>query len=49
MNKQNVVFTHKRECRNCRALINRGFMHIANRYLTYFFCDEDCYNKEYNQ
>lgn len=46
MNKQ-CVFSSQKECHYCKGIINKGVMHIANRYLTYFFCDQQCFDNEY--
>jgi ribosomal protein L24E len=47
MNKEHCIFTNQRECHYCKAIIQKGFMHIPNRYLTYYFCDEKCFELEY--
>ena len=49
MNKEKCHFPEKRQCLNCRKIISNGFIHYVNRYLTYYFCDEICFNDNYGQ
>lgn len=46
-NKENVKFKHKMICYNCNEWIESGMYHIVNRYLTYYFCNRDCYSQYY--
>ena len=49
MNKARCHFPEKRQCLNCRKMISSGFIHYVCRYLTYYYCDEKCFNDNYGQ
>lgn len=46
-NKENVQFKHEFICYNCNKKISCGMYHIVNKYLTYRFCNKNCYNEFY--